>query len=357
MRVLWLAHWQAGTTEVIYEGRHIDVLALWGQYIDLPRNISDPLPTFLNKVVCPNPSHNTNKAHFQVNTKKPLVHCFADCGISGTYEHAISVITGCTEKEARRAILKESRVALAGELPTKFGDGQRKTIGFDDELAKDERALDGGAYHYTPTVARKFLDKRGVDGASRGKWRIGWDEDAERLVIPAYDERGILRFLIRQRIDGIKAAKYLYTPGAIKTNLLFGACYLDRERLHSLGLILCEGPLDAIRLQQLGFPAVAILGTGISKKQVRLVDKLGPKRVFLMFDKDDSGVDNILKVVNGTLAHRGIKKTPLRICRYPRGKSDPAEMTRQEVERSLERAVSVFEFNRLSRKVSRHAFV
>ena len=338
---------------MIYEGRFIDVLALWGEYIDLPRNISDPLPTFLPKVQCPNPNHQTHKHHFQINTKKPLVHCFADCGISGTYEHAISIITGGTEKDATRSILRHSRVALAGEVGPSLGTGERKTITGDDELAKDERALDGGQYHYVPKAARAFLDKRGVDGASRGKWRVGWDEDAERLVIPACDERGILRFLIRQRIDGIKSAKYLYTPGAVKTSLLFGACYLDRALLGSLGLILCEGPLDAIRLQQLGFPAVAILGTGISKKQVRLVDKLGPKRVYLMFDKDESGVENIQKVVNGTLAHRGIKKTPLRICRYPRGKNDPAEMTRQEVERSLERSITVFEFNRLARSHNR----
>lgn len=330
---------------MIYKGRHVDVLSLWGEYVDLPRNIQDPLPTFLDKVQCPNPNHQTHKHHFQINTKKPLVHCFADCGISGTYEHAISTITGGTEKDARRSILRHSRVALAGEVGMQLGTGQRKTISGDDALARDERALTGGQYHWLPKAARDFLAGRGIEGSARGKWQIGWDEEVERLVIPAYDERQILRFLIRQRIDGVKAAKYLYTNGAVKTSLLFGACYLDREHLRSLGLILCEGPLDVIRLHQLGFAsAVAILGTGISRQQVRLIDKLRPKRVYFMFDKDEAGIHNI------ETAKVAIRHAPLQVCRYPKGRSDPAEMTRQEVERSLERALTIYEYNQLARR-------
>jgi hypothetical protein len=95
---------------MIYHGRHIDVLSLWSEYLDLP-DLDHPLPSYLPKVVCPNPRHDTFKRHFQVNTRKPLVHCFAHCGISGSYEHAIETITGCTEKEARRIILRYSREA------------------------------------------------------------------------------------------------------------------------------------------------------------------------------------------------------------------------------------------------------
>lgn len=333
---------------MIYRGRFIDVLALWGDLCDLPDRIEDPLPTFLSKVVCPNPDHDTTKAHFQVNTKKPLVHCFANCGISGSYEHAIQIIKGCDEREARRTILRASRVPLTGEVASAGSVGKRKSITADSELEKDRRALEGGRFTYLSKAARAFMEMRGVDGASRGKWQIGWDEDVERLVIPAFDDRRALRFLIRQRIDGISRAKYLYTDGSIKTSILFGACYLQRESLKSFGLILCEGPLDAIRLHQLGFPnAVAILGTGISRQQVRLIDKFSPRRVYLMFDKDDAGAHNI------EVCQEHIKKLPLFVCRYPKGKGDPAEMTTHEVERSVERALTIAEFGRKSRNVTR----
>lgn len=334
---------------MMYRGRVIDVLALWGEFIDIPNGIGEPLPTYLPKVRCPNPAHDTHKHHFQVNTKKPFVHCFADCGISGTWEDAIKLITGCSSDEARRTILLHSRAALKGEASAYGSLGTRKSIGHEDEVAKDYRKLDGGAFHWMPKEARAYLDKRGIDGNSKGKWRLGWDEDAERIVIPAYDHRGTFRFLIRQRIDGFSRAKYLYTPGSVKSGILFGACYFDHEQLKSTRrIILCEGPLDAIRLHQLGIrTATAILGTGISTAQVRLIDKFGPQRVYLFFDKDESGWHNI------QVAKERIKKIPLYVCRYPKGKGDPAEMTREEVERSLDRALTIHEFYRKARDVIR----
>lgn len=333
---------------MIYQGRAIDVLSLWGEFVDLPNGIEEPLPTFLPKVRCPNPEHDTHKHHFQINTKKPLVHCFANCGISGSYEHAISMILGISEKDAKKTIIRHSRAALKGEASA-FSNGYRKTITGDDEIAKDQRALDGGKFHWLPSEARKYLDRRGIDGPSKGKWQIGWDEEAERLVIPAYDLRRNFRFLIRQRIDGVPFGKYLYTKGATKTSLLFGACYLDREQLRSTKrMILCEGPLDAIRLHQLGFrTAVSILGTGISTPQVRLLDKIGPNRIYLFFDKDEAGLHNI------EATRAAIRKIPLLVCRYPAGRSDPAEMTREEVDRALSRALTIHEFARKARALKR----
>jgi hypothetical protein len=329
---------------MIYAGRHIDVLSLWGEYIDIPAGVDHPLPSYLPKTVCPNPKHDTFKHHFQVNTKKPLVHCFARCGISGSYEHALQVITGCDEKEARRLILKHSRMARSSDLKSLGTPGVRKTVAHEDALARDSRALTSGEFTYLPREARKWLDTRGIDAGSRGKWQIGWDEDVERIVIPAFDDRRTFRFVIRRRIDGIERQKYLYTDGAIKTSLLFGACYADRASVDSHGLVLCEGPLDVVRLHQVGIKtAVAILGTGISAKQVKLIDKLDPKRVYLFFDRDSAGIDNILD------CHAKLRKLPLSVCRYKSGKSDPGEMTKESAEQAIERALPISIFIRKAR--------
>lgn len=351
---------------MIHAGREIDVLALWGQFVDLPQNIGEPLPTFLPLVRCPNPVHTTTKKHFQINAKKPLVHCFAGCGISGTYEHAIAMIQGLkddkgnlNERAARKVVLRASRLSLSGETEAPHRAGLRKVADEHSQLDADQRALDGGNFTWLPRTARTYLDTRGVDSSSRGKWQIGWDEDAERLVIPALDDRGEFAFLIRHRIDGVSRMKYEYTPGSIKTSLLFGACYLDREQLESFGLVLCEGPLDAIRLHQLGISnAVAILGTGISKAQMRLIDKLSPKRLYLMFDRDPSGVSNIEAVMfvkddmNKMVASPLARRRRIFVCLYPGTKGDPAEMTRKEVERSIERAIPIAQFFRKARSVT-----
>jgi hypothetical protein len=223
---------------MLFQGRDLNVVALWESLgLRFPDIGEDRLPMYLPKVACPNPAHDTFKHHFQVNTRKPVVHCFAKCGISGTYEHAVAMILNLRdnegnldERQARRAILKFTRTALPGAPSSFIGTGQRKSYDADSAVAEDEKKLNGGDFRYLPAHAREYLDSRGIDAPSRGKWQIGYDEDTERIVIPAFDARGAFRFLIRRQIEGGGNYKYLYTKGTLKTSILFGSNMLDRER-------------------------------------------------------------------------------------------------------------------------------
>lgn len=337
---------------MLFRGRNLDVLSLWGSLgIDVPDLPGDGLPTYLSVVQCPNPDHDTFKKHFQINTRQPYVHCFARCGISGTYERAIAIILGLKtakgepdERAAARYILGHTRAALRGTVSAYEGRGTRKSNDHESAVAQDEKHLNAGDYRFLPKQARAYLDLRGIDAASRGKWRLGYDEDTERLFIPAYDERGTFRFAIRRQIQGRGSIKYLYTKGAVKTSILFGACYLDMEAVKRDGLILVEGSLDVIRLHQLGFcNTVGILGTGVSRKQHRLICQLEPKRIYDFFDKDAAGAENI-KATRETLT-----KFPIFVMRYPRHRSDPAEMTGEEVARSFQRALPIGQFYKRAR--------
>jgi hypothetical protein len=80
---------------VIYRGREVDVIGLWSEFVDLPDDVERHLGGFLPKTKCPNPKHATDKRHFQINSARPMVHCFARCGISGSWEHAIATIKDC----------------------------------------------------------------------------------------------------------------------------------------------------------------------------------------------------------------------------------------------------------------------
>jgi DNA primase len=331
---------------MLFRGRNLDVLSLWNELgVDVPDLPDNSLPTFLPLVVCPNPDHDTFKKHFQVNTRQPYVHCFTRCGISGTYEHAVQVILGLpNEKEARKVILKHTGVALKGSASAFEGRGTRKAFDADSHVAQDEKRLNAGDYQYLPKRARDYLDSRGIEAASRGKWQLGYDEDTGRLVIPAFDERGAFRFIIRRQLDGGGSFKYLYTKGVLKTSILFGACYLDMEAVRNDGLILVEGSLDVIRMHQLGFRNCAgILGTGISRKQVRLVCQLEPRRIIDFFDKDVAGVANI------EATRDQLTKFPIFVMRYPKHRGDPAEMTGEEVRRSIQRALPISQFYKRAR--------
>lgn len=336
---------------MLFMGREIDPVALWEEYVTFPNGMSvDRHDEFLPKVVCPNPAHQTSKAHFQINARQPTVHCFARCGISGTYEHALAIVNGLYKedgkpdvKAARKIVLRHTRVSLGGESSApRVGHGDRKEA--DDKFIQDDEArFNSGGFAYLPKVALEYLEDRGIGAAARGKWRIGFDEDDHRIVIPAFDIDNRFRFLIKRAV-GDGWPKYLYTKGAVKTGILFGACSLDREMVRSRGLVLVEGSVDAIIQHQHGNRNTGgILGTGLSKQQVRIITRLAPPRIYCMFDRDEAGIANVIS------AWEQLPKFSLYVCRYPGEKKDPGELSAEESERIIERALPVSEFFRKAR--------
>lgn len=329
---------------MIYRGRTLDPVALWGEFVDFPPSASFS-GEFAPLVRCPNPEHHTDKRHFQINLEKPLVHCFAACGISGTYERAISMVKGVTEREARKIILQHTRVGLGPSSKRKVrgADGRVRRASSGTENDVSAPSLEYSTY--IPQLGLEYLDSRGIDASSIASFALGWDADERRIVIPADDERGVRRFLIKRAVRSKDWPKYLYWPeGTSKTSLLFGACKLDLKQVSSHGLVLCEGSLDAIRLQQNGIQATAILGTGLSVQQANIISKLRPRRVFFMFDRDGAGAKNVM------MAAARLTKVPVFVCLYPKGKSDPAELTKKEAERAIETALSFVAFKRRLRE-------
>ena len=70
-----------------------------------------------------------------------------------------------------------------------------------------------------------------------------------------------------------------------KSHVLFGQPYIQDCDY----VCVTEGPLDAIWLNQLGFPAVALLGMSMSEKQRDLLLTLPTKEIILCLDNDSAG--------------------------------------------------------------------
>lgn len=311
-----------------YQGRNIDPIAIWSEYVQFPANFSvDEDSEFSPLVKCPNPDHHTEKRHFQINLKKPLTHCFTSCGISGTYEHAIAMIEGIKPREARKKILKHSRV---GPVTKK-----RKRVGAVAIVSPDALLYDT----FIPNFGTDYLAKRGITGASIAKWELGWNADERRIVIPVKDARSRTRMLIRRAVREKDHPKYLYTEGVERNSLLYGACQIDLGMVRSTGIILVEGSIDCIMQHQDGFVnTVAILGSKLSESQAKQILNMRPKRVFTMFDPDAAGVGATISVISR------LPKLPISVVRFPSRNVDPAELTRDQRERALRRAVSSQKF-------------
>jgi len=340
-----------------YKGRQIDPLAFWNRYVTFPDAMRvDHDDEFAPLVVCPNPAHDTLKRHFQVNLTQPTVHCFAHCGISGSYEHAVCVIEGLYDqfdvtgapndrerkrryarafRQARKIILKQ--VSTGPKIPRKSGV---KKAGGNSRATKVVSAESLRYESFLPAVAIDYLERRGISSSSVSSWQLGWDSAELRLVIPARDENGHLKFLIKRAIREKDHPKYLYTEGYPKTHLLFGACQLDLDLVSSQGLILVEGSTDTILFHQFDLRnTVGILGTGISEEQRRIIARINPPKVIHFFDKDSAGIRNI------EIASAALKKYPQYVALYHKGKSDPGELTQREAHRQISRKVTLRQFH------------
>jgi DNA primase len=346
-----------------FKGRVIDPLKLWEGYVELPDNPGEG--PFLPLVFCPNPAHeNTRTPAFQINVHQPTVHCFSRCGIEGSYQHAICVIHDLYDKyhveearsekeqtQRRRAAYREARriILRASMAEYKAGDSRRDR----DFTAKrrqrsDKAASDLDYSRYLPQVGQDYLRFRGISAESIAEWELGWDEAEARLVIPAKDINGRTRCLIKRAVRPKDRPKYLYSEGFDKNSLLFGACQIDLGMIRSRGIVVVEGSLDCIVFHQFSLRnTVASLGTGISEKQARIIERLRPRQVYLFFDRDLAGVRGV------EIAASYIRKVPLYVCRYPKHRYDPNELRREEAVRAIRRAMPYIWFKQQIKQQTR----
>jgi DNA primase len=83
----------------------------------------------------------------------------------------------------------------------------------------------------------------------------------------------------------VEGKEFKNTPGLPKGKVLFN---LHRIKTSNIVYVV-ESSFDAIRLDQVGFPAVATLGANVSAAQIRLLEKYF-NSIVLIADNDDAGM-------------------------------------------------------------------
>nr|WP_255337233.1 toprim domain-containing protein [Pseudomonas aeruginosa] len=130
----------------------------------------------------------------------------------------------------------------------------------------------------------------------------------ERVVFPLYDDKKQLVGLGARSVGNTvrsTSPKYQFTRGFAKARVLYRAEQaFERIRLGAkqgkkeLTLFICEGFLDALRLEAAGVEAVAVMGNSLSEYQTQLIKNLcnslpGKETtvtVILCFDRDEAGL-------------------------------------------------------------------
>ena len=303
------------------------------------------------------PFHNEKSPSFAVSGNKQMYHCFG-CGVSGnvytfimsyenyTFPEAVKMLAGRAgvnlpeveyTEEMRRKENKRARLLEVNKEAAKFFYYQLRTprgeIGFQylkkRELTEETMKKFGLGYAgKNGTDVVQYLRQKGFEdelikeaglanfSETRGLSSQFWN----RVMFPIQDiNHRVIGFGGRAVGDG--EPKYLNspeTPVFDKRRNLYGLNFARTAR--SGNIILCEGYMDVIAMQQAGFTqAVASLGTAFTSEQASLLHRY-TENVLLAYDSDGAGVKAALRGI-GILREAGLSAKVINMQPY----KDPDE--------------------------------
>ena len=214
------------------------------------------------------------KKNLQINFQKGVYHCWV-CNKGGSIVNLIS--------EYRDISLHEAQVIY----DSKDIDVDKEVDYVLEQLKEIESKKHKYRYDiYIRDERFKLWAKRGINKKSVMRLNLGWDKFNNRLVIPIIQNKQCIA-LIKRGIALDARPKYKNTKGFQRDFCLYP---FDKLNLKKKYVMICEGPIDAINLRQLGFNAVAILGSYLSKFQ-RLFIINNFETVVLATDNDKAGRD------------------------------------------------------------------
>lgn len=161
-----------------------------------------------------------------------------------------------------------------------------------------------------------------------------------RLTIPIRDRRGHIVAFTGRATTPQQQPKYLNThesPIFRKSELLFGL-WETRQVIENGSLVLVEGPLDAMKVTQAGYPGVALLGGSLSARQVELLRQSKASHLLLAFDRDAAGLKLFLQALSALRGTAGV-----RVVVWEGGK-DAGELSDGQIQTCIANSIGVAEF-------------
>ncbi len=322
----------------------IDIVDVISSYIELKK--------IGNNYAARCPFHPDDTPSFYVSPSKGIFKCFG-CGVGGDAIKFVSLYENVDYWEAIERLAQRYNIPI--RLKKKSKDSkllaafQRVADFYHNELRKNTKALE-------------YLQNRGINSKTIGKFGLGFGGNTERLVeilkeeglLEIYEktsnlvkiEEGIYRDLFKNRlvipIRDIKGniiafggrsldgshPKYINSPESEvfkKRSTLFGLFEAKDYIREKEEVIVVEGYFDLLSLWQEGIRnCVAPLGTALTEDHAHILSKLA-KSVILLYDGDEAGRKGI-KSAAPYLIQYGMQ---VKIALLPEGE-DPDSLIRKE---------------------------
>ena len=222
------------------------------------------------------PYHNNNRTPAgEVAKDSGLFFCFG-CQTTKNLEEFIMHMSGRTYFEAVRYIKSKETESDIEKLVNKTLVAPPEFVQYDELILKRLYNQLAGS-----DKAKNYLRYRKIEMSSWAKFSLGYSEKQDSVTVPMHSPDGMCLGFVARTIEG---KDFKNTPGLPKGKILF-----NLHRVKSSGTVyVVESSFDAIRLDQIGFPAVATLGANVSNSQTRLLEKYFTN-VVLVADNDEAG--------------------------------------------------------------------
>jgi len=240
-------------------------------------------------VFCPFHSNYRTPAG-EINKYSGLFFCFS-CGKTADLIELVMHFSNRTYFESVRFIKsKEVETDILSEVNAKLIQKEEWTE-FDTSVVQrlhDQAVLS--------ERAKEYFIKRKITKESAIKFKLGYSETQDMICIPVHNSDGLCVGFVGRSIEG---KDFKNTPKLPKSKILFN---LNRVKTASRVYVV-ESSFDAIRLDQVGFPAVATLGANVSSKQIDLLQRYF-NDIIIIADNDEAGgnmKEKIVERLNGNV--------------------------------------------------------
>ena len=230
------------------------------------------------------PYHNNYRTPAaEVSKSRGTFFCFS-CQISKSLIELIMHSSGRSYFEAARFIKSKEQEENIESAISKALYEKPTYVQFDELMIKklNNQAME------SPRAIRYF-NGRLITDKSIAKFKLGYSERQDMVTIPVESPDGMTIGFVGRSIEG---KEFKNSTGLPKSKTLFN---LHRVK-SSDKVYIVESSFDAIRLDQVGFPAVATLGANVSKIQTDLLQKYF-NNVIVIADNDEAGGNMREKII------------------------------------------------------------
>lgn len=325
------------------------------------------------RIICPF-HRNANGYNLSINVKKRVFCCFSHgCEKNGynlvdlvmrimktdDRERAVRYLAGLAnleidllgrnitkEHKNKKGILsfKESTLSFIKEFRTIEEEGE-STVYQEWQIREWHNALLKSRY-----PLRYLTEERKLTDWDIENFYLGFDPEEKDIIFPVYSTEGKLKAVVRRTLSEEKAEYFgKYKAIGAKSECLYGLYEAKSVGYDLNKIILVEGVFDAIALHRMGYTAVALLGTSLSKYQLKILYELCPDEIILCLDNDsckgedeDAGKNGVLRVINqfSKLCFNLDNISVLRLSGY----QDPDEVPEKEFRKMYENRISAIDF-------------